>query len=250
MTDEYVNSGAIPVTVGQVGHIDVDYVNHSDETFNLITPYIATGFDGFRGYFKITTDYYNENDGYCVVTLHFPNTDTINIRVSIYTTPAAPTQTPIDWIGGGVSSLSGYKSEDVYVHNDVNRERCYLYNTRKSSEVKIVTNKPPVETKVFDSLEYKSNKSWDVPLIEIPADASYPNGMQSLIPESRFKVREGIFSSDFLRNMKTNQSTATNIDLLKGEELRGPAMEVTLVNDDTEEVNLFSVTVNSSKSRS
>lgn len=250
MSDEYVVSSGFTVAVGDIIHIDVDYVTPSDDTFQLVTPYAATIFDGFRGYFVVDADYFAQEDAKSAITFFFDTIVTVNMRVSIYTTPSTTTKSWIDWIGGGASTLSGYIKEDVYVHNDSNRERGYLYNVRKESEVKVVSNQPPTAVKVYDSLEYKSNKPWDVTAIEIPADSTYPHGMSSLIPEARFKKREGVFASDFLRNMKTNQSTAATIDLLKGEQLRGQAMEITLVNDDITEANLFSVTVNASKSRS
>ena len=116
--------------------------------------------------------------------------------------------------------------------------------------VKVTANQPPNVKKVFDSMEIKSNKPWDVTAVEADANSTYPYGMISKIPENKFKLREGVYTAEFLRNQKTNQSTSTILDLLKGEEIRSDVVEITLENDDTTEVNLFSVAVNSSKSRS
>jgi hypothetical protein len=253
LVSKSVNSDPIAFVAGDTIHIDVDMETNSlgSMTFNLTQPFTATITDGYRGKHTFTAAEYTSLSGNCVVTFVF--NDAVQIPtsyVTIYMTRASASQTLPTWFGEGGTNLSGYLGEDIYVHNDSSQDRCYLYNDQKTSAVKVVANQPPIATKVFDSLEYKANVKYDVTDIDIEANKTYPYGMVSKIPEAKFTLREGIYYAGFLRNQKTNQSTVSDIDLLRGEELRGAAMEVTMVSDDITEANLFSVVVNSSKSRS
>lgn len=144
--------------------------------------------------------------------------------------------------------LVSYISETLYTHN-TNETRNNLWGSQRDSIVEVIANEAPNVKKVFESMAIHSNGAWDVNYVAIAADMTYTNGMQSKVPESRFVLREGVYYSDYLRNQMTNQSTIKTVDLVRGEHLRGYYLEHRLVNDDTTEVLLFKVDVNSNVSR-
>jgi hypothetical protein len=116
-------------------------------------------------------------------------------------------------------------------------------------EVGIVANEQPNVIKLLDSIGIQSNGEWSVESVTIPATLNYPNGMYSKIPLQRFKKREGIWQSEFLRNMKTSSDTISVIEAIKGEPLRGESAYLVLKNTNTDEVRLFKVSINMTSSR-
>jgi len=145
-------------------------------------------------------------------------------------------------------SLVSYIGEDLYLHND-NSTRNYLWGSQRESIVEFVANEAPNMKKTFEALAIHCNKPWDVNYVYTPEDESYPNGIQSKVPESRFVLREGSYYSDYLRNMKTNQSSASSLDLVRGDVLRAFYLRHRMVNDDTTEIRLFKVDVYGNISR-
>ena len=116
----------------------------------------------------------------------------------------------------------------------------------------IVTNEEPTKVKVLDSLGIHSDGQWEITEITIPPSLNYPVGMYSKIPKEQFKKRDGVWKARFMRNMKTTTDTASVLDALTGEPLRGYEAYMVLknVNNPTgEQVKLFKVDVNSSSSR-
>ncbi|GAF96018.1 unnamed protein product [marine sediment metagenome] len=144
--------------------------------------------------------------------------------------------------------LVSYIGDAIYIHNS-NETRNNFWGSQRNSILEVVANEAPNIKKTFEAMAIHSNKPWDVNYIGIPADGTYESGMQSKIPESRFRLIEGIYHSPYLRNMKTYTSTASNLDLIRGESLRGYYAEHRLVNDDTTEVTLFKVDVMGNVSR-
>ena len=152
-------------------------------------------------------------------------------------------------IYGSGLNLTSFVQDDLYLHNSDDVDRCYLYGVQRKSKVDVVAVEAPNVMKTYESMAIHSNKPWDVTNITIDPTATYPNGMKSKIPEARFVRREGAYYSDYLRDMFSNSPTANTLDLLRGNELRGYVITHRLENDDTTEVNLFKVDVNSSLSR-
>jgi hypothetical protein len=150
--------------------------------------------------------------------------------------------------GKGSMKLVSYIGENLYIHND-NAVRNNFWGQQRDSIVEVIANEAPSVKKTFEAMALHSNKPWDVPWVGIPADSTYGDGMQSKLPERRFRLMEGIFTANYLRNMKTYTSTASNLDLVRGETLRGYYAEHRLVNDDTVEVTLFKVDVTGNVSR-
>lgn len=147
------------------------------------------------------------------------------------------------------------KTKLYHWHNDrlyelySNSTRCNLYGEQKTSYIQFVTHGAANVNKIFNAMGIESDGIWTVDPIEIDASTSYPNGMYSKIPASNFVVEEGIQKSEFLKNMKTRSSSATNYDLWNGEDLRGKVLKIKMTNSDTDKVELFKVNVNSEISK-
>jgi hypothetical protein len=138
---------------------------------------------------------------------------------------------------------------DVYIHNSDEVDRCNFFGEQKDFKVGVVMNEQPQDTKILDSLGIYTNGEWEVESVTIPADQNYPDGMASFVPKSFFKKREGVLYSEFLRNTKTSSSTASAIEALTGESLRGNAAYIILKNTSTAKVEIWMVSLKLSKSR-
>jgi len=150
--------------------------------------------------------------------------------------------------GKGSMGLVSYTGEDIHLHN-TNETRNNFWGVQRDSIVDIVSNEAANVIKTFENIAIHSNKPWDINFISLPAGATYTNGMQSKLPESRFRIMEEVYYANYLRNMKTNSSSASNLDLVRGETLRGYYIIHRLINDDTTEMILFKVDVSGSVSK-
>lgn len=154
----------------------------------------------------------------------------------------------VDWVErlslGWVSFLRG----DLWIQNSPDVDRNYFFEEYKDSIVGVVVNEQPDIVKILDSIGIHTDKEWEVTSVIIPESLNYPDGMSSRIPSARFKRREGVLRSEFLRNELSTNGTANVLDLLRGEELRGAVAILTLTNTSTDEVKLFKITVNMTSS--
>lgn len=142
-----------------------------------------------------------------------------------------------------------FMASDLWVHNDETVARCNLFGEKRDCVVGVVSNQDPLKIKLYDALGIHSTGEWDVISITIPASLNYPQGMSSMLPKERFKKRNGIFQAEFLRNMKTSSGTASVIDAINGETLRGNNIYMLLKNTDDDQVKLFKVAVNATISK-
>jgi hypothetical protein len=150
--------------------------------------------------------------------------------------------------GKGSMKLVSYIGEDVYLHNS-NTTRGNFWGSQYDAIVEVIANESPNIKKTLETIALHSNKPWNCNYVAIDTDDTYESGMMSKIPEARFVLREGIYCSDYLRNMKTYSSSASTLDLVRGESLRGYYARHRLINDDTTEVTLFKVDVMGNVSR-
>ena len=150
--------------------------------------------------------------------------------------------------GKGSMKMVSYLGDALYLHND-NETRNNFWGTQRNSIVEFVANEAPNIKKTFEALAVHSNEPWDITYVGIATDSTYESGMISKVPEQRFKLREGVYCSDYLRNMKTYSASASNLDLVRGESLRGYYAQHRMENDDTTEVTLFKVDVFGNVSR-
>jgi hypothetical protein len=157
-----------------------------------------------------------------------------------------------DWFAATGMGFLSFMGGELWVHNSDIEPRCMLYHEMKDCVVGIVSNEDPTKVKLFDSLGIYSDGEWEITELVIPPSLNYKQGMYSKIPKERFKKRDGVLRAQFLRNMKTNQSTISVIDAINGEPLRGTECYFLMKNVNNpsgEQIKLFKIDVSTSSSR-
>jgi len=145
--------------------------------------------------------------------------------------------------------FASFMGGNIYLHNSDDVPRNYLFDEQKECKIGVVVNEQAPVKKILDSLGIHTDGEWEVESITIPADLNHPDGMYSMIPKTKFKKREGMIYSEFLRNMKTSGSTIKAIEAMTGEPLRCNEAYLILKNTSTDKVQIWGVDVNMSKSR-
>lgn len=146
------------------------------------------------------------------------------------------------WLDDKFYSLNDGK---LYEHNDSSALKCNFYGTQYESYIQFVTHSIPSAIKIFNSISIHADSQWTVETVEGDANSNYTNGFYSKIPDANFVRDEGVWRSEFMRNMKTRSSVATNYDLINGEECRAYVVKIKLTNDETTKTELFKVDINS-----
>lgn len=147
---------------------------------------------------------------------------------------------------GFVSFMGG----NIYLHNDDSSPRLTLFGEKKDMKIGFVINEEPNVNKILESLGIRTNdENWEVESVTIPASANYPSGMYSIIPQNKFRKRNGMLYSEFMRNMKSSSDTINYLEALTGEALRGKTAYVVLKNTNTDTVELWSLDIEMTKSR-
>jgi hypothetical protein len=155
----------------------------------------------------------------------------------------------VDWVQALSLGWISFMGGDVWIHNSDAVPRNSFFGEQKYSEVGIVANEKADLIKVLDSIGIHSDGQWEVVSVTIPKTLNFPNGMYSKIPKGRFKKRDGIWSAEFLRNMKTSSGSISTIEAIRGETLRCNAAYLVLKNIDTSEVQLYKVSINMTANR-
>jgi len=158
----------------------------------------------------------------------------------------------VDWMQSLGMGFITFMGGDLWIHNDATVKRCNLFGEQKDCVIGVVGNENATTIKVYDVLGVHSDGKWEVIEVTIPESLSYPNGMYSKIPKEQFMKRSGVWRAKFLRNMKTNQSTASVLDALNGEPLKGYECYMLLKNVSNPsgaQVKLFKVDVSTSLAR-
>ena len=136
---------------------------------------------------------------------------------------------------------------EIYVHNS-NAVHNNFYGTQYTSKINTVSNESAKNIKVFRAMSYESNFPWSAPLITIPANSQYKLGMRSRLKAGKFISKEGVYYSEFLKDLNS-PGFATEIEaLIDGRDLRGKVLEIVLESDNTEHTVLFSLNVKSTPS--
>ena len=155
----------------------------------------------------------------------------------------------VDFVQAMGLNFISFMGGDLWIHNDENQDRCNLFGEKRDCIVGVVTNESPTEIKLLDSIGIHSNGTWEVVSITIPSSLNYPAGMESKIPTNMFKKRDGVWKARFLRNMKSVSDTASVIDALNGEQLRGYEAYLVMKNTSNSQIKLFKIDINSTLSR-
>jgi len=147
------------------------------------------------------------------------------------------------------SSVFSAKSNQLYIHNSDNVSRCEFYGVKYPRQFKVYGNIQPSIVKVFLSMSiFTDNDGWSVPEIKIDPSVTYPRGMASRLKEGKFKYKEGVAYSEFLRNMLTTSSTPEVLELATGDQLRGESVSLLLEESNNDKAVLYQTDINFIKS--
>lgn len=146
-----------------------------------------------------------------------------------------------------INSFFTFRDGELWEHN-VNETRNNFYGEQFTSQITFYCNLNPTQVKNFYSLREKSNKVWSVPDIEIAPYFGKPNGQKSRLKKGRFKNLQGDNFADFLRDMNDSRYPDELEALMRGAELQGGVMRLTIENTDTTEVRLLSCDISLSLS--
>jgi len=141
-----------------------------------------------------------------------------------------------------VNSFFAFENGRLWEQN-TNETRNNFFGVQYSSIITFYCNLSPTEVKKYWSMRQKSNRAWSVTDLEIPPYYGKPEGQRSRLKKGRFKSIQGDWFSDFLRDMNDNRFVTDLDALMKGAELQGTVMKITIQNDDTNEVRLSSLDV-------
>ena len=142
-----------------------------------------------------------------------------------------------------INSLVVPDPVSLWQHNSNNVSRCSFYDTTYPQQINIIFNKNAAIRKIFRSIGISSNKKWNIQKISIEPDSTYTRGFLSKIPAARFILKEGKFWASYLKNMLTHSNTASNLDLINGDELRGLYIKHELTNSEYGECWLLGVQI-------
>ena len=143
----------------------------------------------------------------------------------------------------GIINMSWDKDGQLYSHND--GSELNFYNIARTQQIDFVMNESAIAIKRLLTMGIRSNGAFNVDSITTPASGSYP-AMNSEIPASLFKLKEGYYWSAYLRD-KTNVNISDpylrtiELALQNGRQLRGYVFEHTISQSSTSKVVLFSI---------
>lgn len=140
-----------------------------------------------------------------------------------------------------------FNSGRLYKQNS-NEVRNNFCGVQYDSQITFYVNINPTEIKNFVSMRQKSNKVWSAPEIEVRPREGKPNGQRSRLKKGRFKRLQGDFFADFLKDQSDPRFLSELEALMKGADLQGSVLKITIINSDIYEVRLMSIDVTTSPS--
>lgn len=151
-----------------------------------------------------------------------------------------------EYLGQTGIDLISYDKGDLYRHN-TNILHANYYGEQFKPQVAIIANEMPSKVKVYTGISIESDDTWSSPDggITIPPDAQLPNGMSSRLSKARFRLIEGVFYADFMRDALTPGFTNPVEALVNGRQLRGHVCNILLENDSAKLVVLYAVNIHS-----
>jgi hypothetical protein len=153
------------------------------------------------------------------------------------------------------SFMMNYRENDgeLYVYNDTSVDRCNLFGVQYDSTLRFISNKVANEVKIFNNISVHSNSLWhgdSDDAIIIPAKEAYREAgsyifrdMSSKIYDGNWRLEDGLYRSEILRDGKTTSDTFKRIDAYNGNLMQGEFIDITLTNDNTDETKLFKISV-------
>lgn len=153
-----------------------------------------------------------------------------------------------EYYGSNAMVLVSFKNGELWEHNRLDVARNNFFGVQYNSEIEVVSNIEYPKVKVFNGIAIYSNKYFYSPNIgdvRVQSNETYLEGMVSRLVKSKFRAKEGVLYADYLRDASTPNSGTEQQALLSGRKLRGEVLIQKLVNDDTDEVVLYSVIIHS-----
>jgi hypothetical protein len=151
---------------------------------------------------------------------------------------------PNNYLSLGKNFFASFIGDNsLWKHNSTNVVRLNFYGVKYDQKINLIYNKNGAIKKLFKHMGIVSNKVWDVSTISIEADATYVRGFLSKIPKGRFTLKEGMFHSEYLKNMLSTSNTPSVLDLINGDDLRGLSIKHELVNSEDEECWLIGIEI-------
>lgn len=141
-----------------------------------------------------------------------------------------------------VNGFYTFKNGELWKHN-TNELRNNFYGEQFTSQISFYVHLNPDEVKLFENMRQHSNKVWSAIDIEIPPYFGKPNGQKSRLKKGRFKNLQGSWFASFLRDINDSRFSTDLESLMRGAELQGNVMKITIENDDLVEVRLVSVDI-------
>ncbi len=127
-----------------------------------------------------------------------------------------------DMLGSRGSVLVSWLNGTMWRHNDSSAIPANFYGTQHTPQIRAAFNlESPEVIKVFTDITVNANKVWFSPNdtdIIVPPSALYTSGMRSRLLENKFKLKEGVFYSEFMFDLNTPNVTNP---ILNGRRLRG-----------------------------
>jgi hypothetical protein len=152
-----------------------------------------------------------------------------------------------EYYGSNALVIAMFKDGQLWTGN-TNAIRNSFFGVTYPSKVKTVSNMDFAKIKVFLAVAIYSNKTWFSPNdgdINVLPSVTYPQGMTSRLLESKFRWKEGVSYSEYMRDLLTPNTTNP---IINGRKLRGECLVQEIRNEDTDEVILYSVIVHSTPS--
>ena len=143
----------------------------------------------------------------------------------------------------GLNSFFSNKNGGMWRHG-VNVVRNNFYGEQFTSRVTFFVNLNPTQVKNFFSMRQKSNKAWAMIDGSILPSEGKELGQRTRLKKNNLKkLNNGDWFSKILRNID-DPRYGTELDaLMKGSQMQGGVLSVTLENDDIVEVRMLSVDV-------
>lgn len=147
-----------------------------------------------------------------------------------------------EYFGAIRNEIVSFKDGELYLHG-AGALYDNFYDVQYSSTVTVVTNKTLLKVKYMMALATSSNSAWGAPAMDIVPSAMYPTGMHTELDASNFRVVQGKYYSEIMRDMNTPGFPTQNDALINGRPMTGQAMSITLENTDTTEATLLAIEI-------
>ena len=128
---------------------------------------------------------------------------------------------------------------------DTNSIRNNFFGVQYGSKLRKVFNRFSEMVNTFLNMTLRGNKAWECDPIIIPPSDNNPIGMQSRIKAANFKSKEGVWYADFKKDLNTPNTTDP---IVNGRQLKGELIDITMTNNDLDEIELYTIDAYSTKS--